>query len=154
MATQQKQKRRGTPRPTCVGNKFAIGNKGGRPRDWDENAIAIEEKALHEWIKNPRNYFLTSFLNQRGLTWKQISRFSEYSEEFCHTLERARLIQEERLVDLGISRKGDPGFIKFILQNKAGWKERNEVSGSAENPLAVIMERIAMSEKDPLEGED
>lgn len=60
-------------------------------------------------------------------------------------------IQECRLVDMVVFRKGDPGFIKFILQNKAGWREKNEISGSAENPLAVIMERIALSAKDPLE---
>lgn len=46
---------------------------------------------------------------------------SKYSEEFLETLERARLVQECRLVELAVFRKGDPGFIKFILQNKAGW---------------------------------
>jgi hypothetical protein len=120
---QNHQKQKGTPRPTYIGNTFALGNKGGRPREWDEEVIAIEEKALREWIKNPKNYFLTSFLNQR-LTWKQLIRFSEYSEEFCHTLERARLVQEACLVDLAVSRKGDVDSSSSFCRTRLGG-ERN-----------------------------
>jgi hypothetical protein len=72
------------------------------------------------------------------------------SEEFCEAYARAKIVQECRLVDMAIFRKGDPNFIKFILQNKAGWREKNEISGNAENPLAVIMERIAANTADPL----
>lgn len=151
MTIQQKQKRKGTPRPTCKGNKFAFGNRGGRPREWKDDTIAIEEAALRDWMKNPENYFLTNFLVQRGLCSEHLNRLSKYSEEFRETLERARLVQECRLVEMGIYRKGDPGFIKFILQNKAGWKEKNEFSGDGTNPLAVIMDRIAANSKDPLD---
>jgi hypothetical protein len=108
-------------------------------------------KALCEWMDDPKNYFITSFLVQRGLCPEHLTRFAKYSEEFRETLERARLVQEGRLVELAVFRKGDPGFIKFILQNKAGWREKNEITGDAQNPLAVIMERIAALAKDPLE---
>lgn len=151
MVTQQKQNRRGTPRPTCVGNKFAQGNKGGRPRKWTDEMIAKEAIALREWIKNPGNYFFTSFLVERGLHPQQIERFAKLSEEFCEAYERAKLVQETRLVEMGITRSGDPSFIKFILQNKAGWKKKNEVSGNSESPLAFLVQRIASSAQDPLE---
>lgn len=151
MMAKNQKKRQGTSRPTCLGNKFAIGNKGGRPRQWDEKLITVEVQALREWIENPGSYFLSSFLVQRSLSWEHLNRFSQYSEEFRETLEKARLVQECRLVEMGVFRKGDPGFIKFVLQNKAGWKEKNEVSGNTENPLAVIMERIAERAKHPLE---
>jgi hypothetical protein len=42
-------------------------------------------------------------------------------------------------------------FHQVLLQNKAGWKERQEVSGDEANPLAVIMQRIAESAHDPLD---
>ena len=148
---QRKQNRKSSPRPTCIGNKFAQGNKGGRPRKWTDEAIAKETDALYDWIDNPNNYFFTSFLIARELHPQQVERFAEMSEEFCEAYARAKLVQEARLVHMGITRKGDPGFIKFILQNKAGWKEKNEVSGDGENPLAVIMEKIAASAKDPLD---
>jgi hypothetical protein len=151
MVAKNRTKRQGTPRPTCQGNKFAVGNKGGRPRDWDEQAIMAEMKALLEWMQNPRSYFLSSFLIQRNLSWEHLNRLSRYSEEFRETLERARLVQECRLVEMAISRRGDPGFIKFVLQNKAGWKEKSEISGDAGNPLAVIMEKIAQNARDPLD---
>jgi hypothetical protein len=53
-------------------------------------------------------------------------------------MQRAKLVQECRLVEMGITRKGDPGSIKFILQNKSDWKEKSEVSGNAANPLANV----------------
>ena len=153
MAIQKKQNRKGTPRPTCIGNRFAQGNKGGRPRKWTDEAIAKETDALYEWIDNPNNYFFISFLIARSLHPQQVERFAAESEEFCEAYARAKLVQECRLVEMGITRKGDPNFIKFILQNKAGWREKSEVAGNAENPLAVIMERIALSAKDPLDRE-
>jgi hypothetical protein len=110
--------------------------------------------ALCKWMDDPKNYFLTSFLIQRQLCPEHLSRFAKYSEGFREALERAKLVQECRLVDMAIFRKGDPGFIKFILQNKAGWKDKAEVLGNAANPLAVIMERISMNAKDPLVNHD
>lgn len=136
MLAKNQKKRKGMLRPTCRGNDFAVGNKGGRPKKWTED---------------PKNYFFTSFLTERQLHPQQVERFAEQSEEFCEAYARAKLVQECRLVEMAIFRKGDPGFIKFILKNKAGWKEKNEVSGNTENPLAVIMERIAERAKHPLE---
>ena len=146
-----KKKRKGTPRPTCLGNKFALGNKGGRPHKWDKKAIAKETTALNEWIKDPANYFFTSFLAVRNLHPQQIERFAEVSEEFCEAYARAKLVQEQRIVEGALTRKFDGNFAKFVLQNKAGWKERNELSGNTENPLAVILEHIASRAKNPLD---
>ncbi|HSX26803.1 MAG TPA: hypothetical protein VLE89_07355 [Chlamydiales bacterium] len=41
---------------------------------------------------------------------------------------------------------------RFLSANHHGWQEKNQISGSASNPLAVIMDRIAQNAKDPLEG--
>ena len=148
-ALDLQKKRKGTPRPTCRGNKFALGNSGGRPRKWTDEMIAKETVALRKWIENPDNFFFTSFLAERNLHPQQVERFAAESEEFCEAYERAKLIQEERLVHMGITRTGDPGFIKFILQNKAGWGKRKDVARRAKNTLLVIMEKIAASACDP-----
>lgn len=133
------------------GNKFAVGNNGGRPREWTSVEIEKERIALEEWMENPKNYFFTNFLNIRKLHPEQIERFCTYNQEFRESYARARRIQEERLVELAVFRKGDANFIKFVLQNKAGWKEKSEVSGDANNPLAVILEKIAANSRDPLQ---
>lgn len=127
---------------------------GGRPREWTEGLIEQKRKALEKWIADPKNYFFTSFLNQENLHLEQIDRFCNYSEKFRDTYTRALATQEVRLVELAVTKKGDGNFIKFILQNKAGWKEKQEVSGDAANPLAVILDRIAASARDPLDYDE
>lgn len=128
--------------------------KIGRPIEWTPERIEAERIALEKWIDNPKNYFFTAFLNERHLDLKQVERFAEVSPTFCHTYAHAKQIQEARLVELAVSRKGDGNFIKFVLQNKAGWKEKSEVSGNGTNPLAIILDRIGANARDPLEYDD
>lgn len=128
--------------------------KWGRPIEWTEERIEKKRVALEKWINDPNNYFFTAFLNQEDLFNEQIVRFCQLSPLFRSTYSRALAIQEQRLVDLAVSRKGDGNFIKFVLQNKAGWRERQEISGDQANPLAVIMDRIADSAKDTIEYTD
>jgi hypothetical protein len=140
-------KRRGAP----LGNKFAVGNRGGRPIVWTDELIEIERLALEEWIDNPENYYVGSFIVERGLTgYEMLERFAEKSNEFRETLKKARSAQEQRLVTLAVTKKGDGNFIKFVLANKAGWREKQEISGDASNPLSIILDRIGKSAKDPL----
>ena len=125
--------------------------RGGRPTEWTAELIDKETEALYYWIQDPNNYFITSFLNLRGLHHENIERFARENEKFRAAYRLAKQIQEQRLVELAVTRKGDGGFIKFILQNKAGWKEKNEISGDVNNPLAVIMDTIGKNSRDPLE---
>ena len=127
--------------------------KIGRPIEWTAELIEEERLALDAWIADKKNYFFTSFLNERRLGMEQVERFARTSQSFCESLALARRTQEQRLVELAVTRKGDPNFIKFVLQNKAGWKERNEVSGDQSNPLAVLLDRIGTKAKDPIEVE-
>lgn len=125
----------------------------GRPREWTDERIEVETKALYEWIENTDNYFFTSFLNQRRLNPQQIDRFCKYYPPFRIAFELAKQFQEQRLVELAVTRKGDPGFIKFILQNKAGWKDKTELSGDQANPLSFVLDRIAQKAREPIEIE-
>lgn len=126
----------------------------GRPREWTEGLIEQKRKALEKWIENPREFFFTSYLVQEGLDAKQIERFCTYSEEFRQTHARALAMQEKRIVEGAMLRKFDATFAKFLLANKAGWREKQEISGDAANPLAVIMDRIAASARDPLDYDE
>ncbi len=126
----------------------------GRPREWTEGLIEQERKALEKWIANPKNYYFSSFLIERDLDQAQIDRFCKYSDKFRQTHSKAKAVQEARIVQGSMEKKFDGSFAKFVLANKAGWREKQEISGDAANPLAIIMDRIAESAKDPLDYEE
>lgn len=126
------------------------GQEGGRPREWTPARIEKERQYLLKWIANPKNFSVISFLNARDICRAQLERICNYSETFRATYEKAKQIQEERLIELAVTKKGDSNFIKFMLQNKAGWKERSEISGDKQNPLAMIMQHVAKNYKEPV----
>lgn len=151
MAKAKKKIKRPDRAIAMKGNKYAVGADNGRPREWTDKEIDIERHYLEEWIKNPANYYTLSFLNDRHLSPEHVSRFCSYNKDFRDSWGHAKSVMEARLIDLAVSKKGDGNFIKFILQNKAGWKEKSEVSGDANNPLSFVLDRISKKVIDPLE---
>lgn len=135
-------------------NQIDLPKKMGRPIEWTEKDIEVERLALEKWIENDSNYFITAFLNERRLHREQMDRFCRYSPNFRETFTRALAVQEQRLVELAVSKKGDGNFIKFVLQNKAGWKERNEISGDSANPLTVLMDQISSKPIETIECDE
>ena len=150
--TKPKKKTKKTQAIVCKPDEVIT--KTGRPIEWTPERIAEETKALKKWSANPENYYLTRFLAERGLDTSHLDRFSKYDDSFRLALDYAKKIQECKLVELAISKKGDGGFIKFVLQNKAGWKDKTEISGDAANPLSVMMDRIADRSRNPLDDYD
>ena len=124
------------------GNKYTVGNGGGRPVQWTAENIERERVALEKWISDPENYCLDSFCNQRKYARERLREFCADSPEFADTMDRTKQTQEERLVHFALTRKHDPGFTKFVLANRAGWKEKTEVSGDVVNPLSFILREI------------
>ena len=136
------------------GNKFQLmAERLGRHTDWPDEDIAEETQALKEWISDPKNYYFNSFLTLRGLHHEHVERFSQRNAEFCAMVKFAKAIMEQRLVDLAISKKGDGNFIKFVLANKSGWKERSEISGDSANPLALVLDKIAKQNQEPIQAQ-
>jgi len=122
-----------------------------RPIEWTNKLIENEAEELLKWCKDPNNYYFIKFFNERGYVYEQAERFARSNDTFCKALSHARSVQEQRLVELAVTKKGDGNFIKFILQNKAGWKEKSEVSGDGNNPLTVILDKIGATHKEPIE---
>lgn len=144
---------RNLPPPAPKGNQRAKGcTTSGRPREWTDELIEAERIAFEEWLENPNSYFIGEFIVQRKLTgYEMLQKFAERSPEFSETLKKARAAQEQRIVQGSMTKKFDGSFAKFVLANKAGWREKQEISGDAANPLAVILDRIGKSNKDPLD---
>ena len=120
----------------------------GRPVKWTQEIIENERVALEEWADNPKNYYLGKFCEVRGYTLETLRDLGNLSKSFSQTLLKAKQIQENRLVDNALSKKHDGNFTKFVLANRAGWKERTELSGDVKNPLSFVLSSIDNANKD------
>ena len=123
-------------------------NVGGRPLEWDEKKIDKVAVELEKWFQDPENYYFEGFLNQLGIYPEYFTRFCERSKRFREAYARAKGIQEQRIVSGSMNRTYDGNFAKFVLANKAGWKEKTEVSGDSKNPLHFVLSAIDGHTKD------
>lgn len=96
---------------------------------------------------------MSGFLASRGLTYETADRLSKLNEQFCETLQFARMVQEQRLVQNSTTKKFDGNFVKFILSNRFGYRERSETQITG-NPLAVLLEKIASKPQEIIEIPD
>jgi hypothetical protein len=126
----------------------ALIKKNGRPLEWTVERIDVLADALDQWVKDENNYYFGGFANSQGLLDEHMDRFAERSDKFRLTLLHAKRICEARLVENAITRKHDGNFTKFVLANKAGWRERTELSGDKNNPLSFILQSVDGNTKD------
>lgn len=140
-----------TPNPNKELTKSLQGQGGGRPTEYSDEYIEQEADALLRWLQVKGNYYLTRFFNERKLHPEHGTRFAKRSKKFCDALQLARSTMEARIVEGSMSKKFDGSFAKFVLANKAGWKEKTELSSDQANPFQVIMDRISSTNKEPIE---
>ena len=128
--------------------ELTIPKQMGRPKIWTDEMVELERLALDEWMQDPNNYYLDAFICDRGYNRDQFAIFCRTSKEFLYTSDQAKLLQERRLVQLALTKEHDGNFTKFVLANRAGWKERTELSGDVKNPLSFVLSSIDSSNKD------
>lgn len=117
--------------------------KMGRPEIWTEEVLEKEILALFDWLNaSEDNYYVCEFAETRGYPPQWLDGFATKSPTFSLALSRARSIMERRIVKGSMDRTYDGNFAKFVLANKAGWRERQEISGSKDDPLSNILINI------------
>lgn len=121
----------------------------GRPLEWTVEKIDALADELYEWLKNPSNMYLNRFLISKGLVPIYADRFCERSEYFGRACTLAKAYQEQKLVELAVSRKGDGNFIKFMLCAKSGWKDTSTINHNL-NPLVSILDKISAIDDQPI----
>ncbi len=129
------------------GNKNALGNKGQPKKIYTPERLAIEAKALLEWIKNPDNLFLEDFSWDRGYNPNRISEFAKENVEFSVALQEFKDRQVNKLLKFGLNRLFDAGFTRYTLprvaqdrpQWKASWDQPEEKNDA---PSTVIINKI------------
>ena len=125
----------------------------GKPVEWTDDKCLEEAKALEEWIANPNSYYIGEFCVLRGYHHQTLDVLCARNSVFAETLKKAKQAQESRIVANSLTRKFDGNFAKFVLANRAGWKEKTEVSGDANNPLSFLLNQIDGKTKDVLDVE-
>lgn len=135
-------------RTKTTASRYPVGQNFGRPREWTDDKIEAECAALEEWVKDPDNYYIASYAISRGYTSDTLDKLAERNSNFRRTLTSAKEACEHKIVDGSLSRKYDGSFAKFLLANKAGWKEKTELSGDKNSPLAFILGDIDGTSKD------
>lgn len=89
----------------------------------------IEKAAveLENFMKQQNNFFLKDFAVMKGFSAQRLSEFSKKNEKFKEAMERAKDIQESKLIKLGMQKGANQAFIIFILKNVSGYRDRTEI---------------------------
>lgn len=119
-----------TIRPEDNPKPFKQGNKAAEK--WtEENALQLGDELI-EWLTDkskPQNVFFEEFLIiEKDLNTKIISYLSNKFSTFSNLLEKAKKVQELKLLKLGLDNKLNPTLTKFVLTNHHDYKERKEES--------------------------
>jgi hypothetical protein len=109
---------------------------------WTAQRIEALADSLAEWIKDEKNYFLGRFLAEHAIDYPDLEDFSKMNDFFRNTLQKARATQEHRIVERSLERKFDGSFARFVLANKAGWRERLEQSIDTQSPLVALLASV------------
>lgn len=129
-------------------------NNAVSKREWTEESIAAEAEALRLWAFQPTSYYLTHFATSRGYEARVLGVLAKKSALFSQAFEYSRDCCERNLIDGALHRKIDPYFAKFILSNKHGWSDKQEVKGNTTtNTLALVFAAIDGKSKDLVKEE-
>ena len=137
--------------PAPVGNKYAVGNQGGRPPIYNspvefekriieyfeyvkgEYVWRTEEKQVgdkyevrdwEECVRSPETLTITGLCLFMGFESRQSFYLYEEKQEFCYIVKRARMIIENRYEE-ALSHNSPTGAI-FALKNM-GWQDKSMI---------------------------
>jgi len=105
-----------------IGNKFALGNNGGKPPIYD-NPEALENKCFKYFescIENKEKATITGLTLYLGFCERKSLDDYKKKKEFVHIVKRAKLTVENSYEMSGTT------FDMFALKNM-GWKDKTEV---------------------------
>jgi hypothetical protein len=133
-----------------LGNKFAVGNKGGRPTDYKSEYC----DQLIEWFEiEPNREVEIPHYKDGEVTWNdyktvanRLPKFHEFAksigtstvtmlewcekhEEFLNAYTRAKELQKYFLIENGLNGCYNPNFAIFVSKNITDMRDRQELTG-------------------------
>lgn len=135
------------------GNQCALGHGFGRPQVWNKEKLDKLAEALYDWMQEPESIYLKTFCVKYGLITNKVDEYLNRSSVFRDAWSQAKEWQEAKLVTEALAKRTSDSMTKFVLVNVHKWKERTEVSGDSANPLALVLEKIAKQNQEPIQCE-
>lgn len=123
-------------------------------RKWDDEKVAKLADELIAWLQetdengdDKGNIFFEDFLiNKKGLYRDIIKYLSNENEYFKSTIERAKEMQEIKLLKFGVADRLQPTMTIFCLKNHHGYKDAHQLDhtndGDKFNPETLSTEEL------------
>lgn len=105
--------------PAPVGNKYALGNTGGKPPMF--NSAEEVEAVCQEYFNQPGKHTITGLTLFLGFSSRSsLDRYCEKNEEYKYIIKRAKLAVEN-------SYEMSAGTFDIFALKNMGWKDKTEV---------------------------
>jgi len=150
------------------GNKYAKGNKGGRPRKIEIKELPKFGEEMLFWFEQKLDYlkknfrkksfyvdvpFFEDFVKELGnISYRTINDYSEQSKEFSQSWSRCKDVQKRYIIFCGQNNLSNPSFSIFTAKNLTDMRDKNEIEHSGKigteiNNLPEVIEAVKEYEK-------
>ncbi len=146
--------------PAPKGNTFALGNKGGGVTKYNPDILIRTNEYIKQAVDGWERYYVNNikkktFVNKFNVKLPSLAGLANYLdttkkvllewgskyEEFRNLLDKIQILQEERLLNKGISGEYNSNIAKLIL-TKHGYSDKQEVEHSGSISLKDILSGI------------
>jgi hypothetical protein len=126
-------------RPDMIGNKYAVGNKGGRPLLFPTPEILQYEidKYFDKCDETQAPYTIMGLCESLDVDRVTLIDYKE-REEFSHIIKRAKTKCEKSLYERGLSGKGNPALTIFGLKNNYGWRDDRNLNVKQDTTIHFV----------------
>lgn len=131
--------------PAPKGNKYAQGNKGGRPRkvakdniaEYGRMLVAEFEEHLRTLETHKDPIFIEAWARKHDITDETLRKYRDESQEFSVSYKRAREIQKEVLIRGAMKGWFNPTAFIFTAKNITDMRDKQEIDHTTKGEKIV-----------------
>ncbi len=128
-------------------------NREGRPKKYTKEFIEKEAAEFLLWMEKKDSIWFERFAVSRGYNPDLLSMWAKENEIFHGVYKISQAWQKMKLIEGGLLNRFNSAIVKLVLSNTIGWTDKQQISGSAENPLQFLIDQSDGSSKDLVEDE-
>jgi len=160
------------------GNKYAKGNKGGRPAKLDESNVRKVAKEMlsffevryddfkgkiETWINNDLRKgrpivdvpFYADFARQVGISYRTLKECEENGDkEFSQAWQKCKEIQGRYIALAALNGLSNHTFSIFVASNLTDWRDKKQLTGKNDGPVALTVAEMDDAKLAELAGVD
>lgn len=125
---------------------------GGRPSKYSPELLAKAQEYITQWKKIgdvvPMLAGLAAYLEIDKDTLQEWEKDKEGKLEFSAVCARVRVLQEQALINKGLSRESDASLSKILLM-KHGYSDRQEIDHTTQGDKITRIERVIIDGANP-----